>query len=312
MVKRSFRGRESGTAEVIFTAMGTPSLLPLAARAFFLPILLLIPSLLGCQPPAPPDPDQAWSAAVTEPSTALADDRAPPEEPTAQQAKAPEADKPAAEAPAPAARETPAHLTNPGLATRQAPDRYAVALETTKGTLHIDVRRDWAPLGADRFYNLVRLGFFEDVAFFRVLDRFVAQSGLHGDPAVNTAWRDARIQDDPVKESNTAGMVTFATSGPHSRTTQFFINTGDNVGLDRMGFAPFGRVRELDLARSLHSGYGEGAPSGRGPMQSRIQREGNAYLREQFPDLDYIKSATIASEVRAPAKQRPLPPPKQP
>jgi peptidyl-prolyl cis-trans isomerase A (cyclophilin A) len=145
-----------------------------------------------------------------------------------------------------------------------------------------------------------------------VLDRFVAQTGLHGRPEVNSAWRDARIQDDPVKESNTVGMVTFATSGPHPRTTQFFINTGDNAGLDRMGFAPFGRVRELDLARTLHSGYGEGAPSGHGPVQARIQREGNAYLREQFPDLDYIKKATVVAETNAPAKQRALPPPKKP
>jgi len=254
---------------------------------------------------------------VTEPSTAHADDGARPTKPTGPkpaEAKAAEAEPAPPSGPEAAAQgpETPTHLTDPGLATRVAPDRYTVALETTKGTLDIDVRRDWAPLGADRFYNLVRLGFFEDMAFFRVLDKFVAQTGLHGDPAVNTAWRDARIQDDPVKQSNTAGMVTFATSGPNSRTTQFFINTGDNAGLDRMGFAPFGRVRELDVARSLYSGYGEGAPAGRGPMQARIQREGNAYLRGQFPDLDYIKSATIVAEARAPLKQRALPPPKKP
>jgi peptidyl-prolyl cis-trans isomerase A (cyclophilin A) len=266
----------------------------------------LLCALAACQAPAPPNPDQAWSDSVSEPSTARADDRAPAAAAEPTKPAEPAQAEPAKAADAP--RETPAHLTNPGLATREAPERYTVALETTKGTIHIDVRRDWAPLGADRFYNLVRLGFFEDLAFFRVLDRFVAQTGLHGDPAVNTAWRDARIQDDPVKESNTAGMVTFATSGPNSRTTQFFINTGDNAGLDRMGFAPFGRVRELALARSLFAGYGEGAPSGRGPIQSRIQREGNAYLREQFPDLDYIKRASIAAEARAPAKQRALPP----
>ncbi len=277
--------------------------------------LLLIPILLGCHAPQPPDPDQEWSAAVTEPSTAHADDGKAPVKPAAEpmpgEPSKPEAEPPAAP-PGSAAHETPPQLLNPGLATRKAPDRYTVALETTKGTINIDVRRDWAPLGADRFYNLVRLRFFEDMAFFRVLDHFVAQSGLHGDPAVNTAWRDARIQDDPVKETNTTGMVTFATSGPNSRTTQFFINTGDNAGLDRMGFAPFGRVRELDLARTLYAGYGEGAPSGRGPMQARIQREGNAYLREQFPDLDYIKSATIVAETNAPLKQRALPPPKKP
>jgi peptidyl-prolyl cis-trans isomerase A (cyclophilin A) len=280
--------------------------------------LLLIPILLGCHAPQPPDPDQEWSAAVSEPSTAHADDgKAPskpagelaPTDPSKVAADAPAADSPPGAAPA---HETPTHLLNPGLATRKAPDRYTVALETTKGTINIDVRRDWAPLGADRFYNLVRLGFFEDMAFFRVLDHFVAQTGLHGDPAVNSAWLNARIQDDPVKETNTTGMVTFATSGPNSRTTQFFINTGDNAGLDRMGFAPFGRVRELDLARTLYAGYGEGAPSGRGPMQARIQREGNAYLHEQFPDLDYIKRASIVAETNAPLKQRALPPPKKP
>ena len=268
--------------------------------------------LLACSAPTPPDPDQEWSAAVTEPSTAHADDRAPAAKPSEAPTKAAEPAKPEPAAPeaAPPAAAVPAHLTDPSLATRKAPDRYTVALDTTKGTINIDVRRDWAPLGADRFYNLVRLGFFTDLAFFRVLDKFVAQTGLHGSPEVNTAWRNASIKDDPVKESNTTGMVTFATSGPNSRTTQFFINTGDNVGLDRMGFAPFGRVRELEVARKLHSGYGEGAPSGRGPIQSRIQREGNAYLREQFPDLDYIKSATVVAEANAPAKQRALPPPK--
>jgi peptidyl-prolyl cis-trans isomerase A (cyclophilin A) len=193
-----------------------------------------------------------------------------------------------------------------------APARYSVELVTTKGTLTIDVQRDWAPQGADRFYNLVRLGFFQDIAFFRVLDGFVAQTGLHGDPAVNTAWRKASIPDDPVTKSNTTGMVTFATSGPNSRTTQFFINLGDNVGLDRMGFAPFGKVRELAIAKKLYAGYGEGAPSGKGPMQGRIQREGNAYLRAQFPDLDYVKSAAISSETNAPVKPRVLPPPKKP
>jgi peptidyl-prolyl cis-trans isomerase A (cyclophilin A) len=293
--------------------MRTPFLLRPVPRCHRPASLLLLLPLLACNAPPPPDPDQDWSASVTEPSTAHADNRpASAQAAPAAPDKAAEPAKPEAQPAAAGQPEVPAHLLNPGLATRTAPDRYTVALETTKGTINIDVRRDWAPLGADRFYNLVRLGFFENLAFFRVLDKFVAQTGLHGSPEVNTAWRDARIADDPVKQSNTSGMVTFATSGPNSRTTQFFINTGDNVGLDRMGFAPFGHVRELDVARKLYSGYGEGAPSGRGPVQSRIQREGNAYLHEQFPDLDYIKSASIVAEVNAPAKQRPLPPPKKP
>jgi peptidyl-prolyl cis-trans isomerase A (cyclophilin A) len=169
-----------------------------------------------------------------------------------------------------------------------------VLFETTKGDLYLDVRRSWAPLGADRFFNLVKLGFFDDIALFRVIDGFVAQGGLHGSPEINALWRRAEIKDDPVTQSNTRGMLTFATSGKDSRTTQFFINLGDNPMLDGMGFAPIGRVRNLDMLKQIYAGYGEGAPQGAGPMQARIQREGNVYLRAEFPKLDFIKRATIA------------------
>jgi peptidyl-prolyl cis-trans isomerase A (cyclophilin A) len=189
--------------------------------------------------------------------------------------------------------EIPPALLNPNGATEQAPDEYVVKLETTKGDIVIDVHRDWAPKGADRFYNLVKIGFFNDVAVFRVIDGFMAQTGLSGHPRVNAAWRMARIEDDPPKEHNTRGMVTFATSGPNSRTTQFFINFGDNSRLDGMGFAPFGKVRDMATVDALYDGYGEGAPSGRGPAQMRIQTEGNRYLRAEFPQLDYIRTATI-------------------
>lgn len=176
---------------------------------------------------------------------------------------------------------------------QRAPDRFTVRMETTKGPLLIDVTREWAPNGADRFYTLVREGYFTDVAFFRVIEGFMAQGGIHGDPQVSARWRDRRIPDDPPRQSNTRGMVSFAMAGPNTRTTQFFINLVDNSRLDSMGFAPFGRVRDMSVVDRLHSGYGEGAPRGRGPDQGRIQREGNAYLRADFPQLDYIRSATI-------------------
>ena len=175
----------------------------------------------------------------------------------------------------------------------RAPDQYTVELDTTKGAIVIDVRRAWAPHGADRFYELVKNGYYTDVAFFRVIGGFMAQVGISGDPALNAKWREKTIPDDPVKASNTRGTVTFATSGPDSRTTQFFINFGDNSRLDSMGFAPFGKVQDMAPVDALYDGYGEGAPRGRGPSQALIQSQGNAYLRQSFPKLDYIKSAKI-------------------
>jgi peptidyl-prolyl cis-trans isomerase A (cyclophilin A) len=140
----------------------------------------------------------------------------------------------------------------------------------------------------------VEAGFYSDIAFFRVLDGFVAQFGISGDPAVASEWRAKSIQDDPVRGSNTRGTVTFAMAGPNTRTTQLFINYGDNSQLDKMGFSPFAEVVEgLENIDALHSGYGEGAPRGRGPDQGRLQRDGNAYLKSDFPELDYILSATI-------------------
>jgi peptidyl-prolyl cis-trans isomerase A (cyclophilin A) len=193
------------------------------------------------------------------------------------------------ESPAPIKEEA---TTVTGEKTR-APDQYTVELDTTKGAILIDVRRDWAPNGADRFYELVKKGYYTDVAFFRVVNGFMAQVGISGDPSVNVEWRAKPIADDPVRASNTRGTVTFATSGPNSRTTQFFINFVDNSRLDGMGFAPFGKVKDMAPVDALYDGYGEGAPSGRGPSQGRMQTEGNSYLRESFPKLDYIKSAKI-------------------
>ena len=185
-------------------------------------------------------------------------------------------------------------LGNPGALTAQAPAAYKVKFDTSKGPFVIEVHRDWAPLGADRFYNLVKNGFYNDARFFRVVSGFMVQFGISGDPKVQSVWRDASIADDAVKQSNTRGMITFATRGPNTRTTQVFINFADNARLDAMGFAPFGQVVSgMDVVDKLYSGYGEGAPRGQGPAQSRIQGEGNAYLTQEFPKLDYIKTATI-------------------
>jgi peptidyl-prolyl cis-trans isomerase A (cyclophilin A) len=188
-----------------------------------------------------------------------------------------------------------AKLSNPAALNEKAPDTYKAQLDTSKGTVVITVHRDWAPNGADRFYNLVKNGFYDDVRFFRVISGFMAQFGIHGTPAVASAWRSARIKDDPVKQSNKRGFVTFATAGPDTRTTQLFINFRDNGSLDGQGFAPFGEVTTgMDVVDKIFNGYGEGAPRGKGPDQGRLQAEGNAYLAKDFPNMDYIKSATIA------------------
>ena len=185
-------------------------------------------------------------------------------------------------------------LTVPGKLTEKAPESFKARFETTKGSFTIEVTRALSPNGADRFYNLVRSGYFTDLAFFRVIPGFMCQFGIHGDPKVAAAWQKARIPDDPVKSSNVRGAITFATAGPNTRTTQLFINFGDNARLDGMGFSPFGKVTEgMDVVDKIDGEYGEGAPQGRGPSQQRIQTEGNAYLKKDFPNLDYIKSASI-------------------
>jgi peptidyl-prolyl cis-trans isomerase A (cyclophilin A) len=193
---------------------------------------------------------------------------------------------------APALAQSP--LANPAALTEQAPATYKVKFDTTKGAFVIEVNRAWAPRGADRFYNLVKNGFYDDIRFFRVLDGFMAQFGIHGDPATMAKWRVARIPDDPVRQSNTRGTISFATSGANTRTTQVFINFGNNGALDRMGFAPFGKVVSgMKVIDALYAGYGEGAPQGNGPDQMRMQMEGNSYLAQNFKQLDYIKKATI-------------------
>jgi peptidyl-prolyl cis-trans isomerase A (cyclophilin A) len=188
-------------------------------------------------------------------------------------------------------------LLAPSAAVGQtAPAVFRARFETSAGSFVIEVQREWAPLGADRFYALVKSGYYDGVRFFRVLPRFMAQFGIHGDPQVSAKWRDQRIADDPVRQSNTRGMVSYATAGPGTRTTQVFINYADNSMLDGQGFAPFGRVVEgMEVVDRLYAGYGEGAPRGRGPDQGRMQAEGNAYLERDFPKLDFVKRATIVT-----------------
>jgi peptidyl-prolyl cis-trans isomerase A (cyclophilin A) len=198
-------------------------------------------------------------------------------------------------APAARADTTASAAMSPSQATATAPATYKVKMTTAKGDFVIEVHRDWSPLGADRFYNLVKLGYFNDVAFFRVIKGFMVQFGINGDPALNRAWRVATFKDDPsTKHSNTRGTITFATAGPNMRTTQVFINYGNNSRLDAMGFTPFGKVVSgMNVVDKIEGMYGEGAPSGNGPEQEATQRQGNAYLKAQFPKLDYVKKATL-------------------
>jgi peptidyl-prolyl cis-trans isomerase A (cyclophilin A) len=189
----------------------------------------------------------------------------------------------------------PASLKNPAALKETAPDVFKARFDTSAGPFVVEVHREWAPHGADRFYNLVKNGFYDDARFFRVISGFMVQFGIHADPAVSAAWRQAMLPRDPVKQSNRRGYITYAMgASPDTRTTQVFINFGDNSNLDSMGFAPFGRVVSgMDAVDKIYSGYGEGAPRGRGPDQGRTQMEGNAYLTKEFPKLDYIKKATI-------------------
>ncbi len=194
---------------------------------------------------------------------------------------------------APGAAPDKAKLKNPAQLTETAPDKYKVSFETGKGNFVVEVTRSWAPNGADRFYNLVKNGYYDGCRFFRVVAGFMVQFGINGDPKLNGVWRAAQIKDDPVKRSNTRGYITFATAGPNTRTAQVFINFGDNAGLDSQGFAPFGKVSEgMKVVDSIFSGYGES------PNQGSIQMEGEAYLAKSFPKLDVIKSATIVAPAR--------------
>ncbi len=230
-------------------------------------------ALAGCtsQTPAPTPTPVAQAASVATPSPT------PAASPAA-----------SASASTASAKAHPKELLDPRSATAEAPARFRVRFETTRGSFVVAVTRAWAPLGADRFYNLVRAGYYEDAAFFRVVPGFVVQFGMNGDPQVNGLWEAARISDDPVKETNRRGRVTFATAGPNTRTTQLFVNTGENARLDQMGFAPFGEVVSgMKVVDAINAEYGQR------PDQGRITQEGNAYLKREFPRLDFVERATV-------------------
>ncbi len=191
-----------------------------------------------------------------------------------------------------------ANLKSPATLNAQAPPVYKARFDTSAGIFVVEVHRDWAPHGADRFYNLVKNGFYDGCRFFRVVPGFMVQWGMNGDPAIQRVWTTANLTDDPVKQSNLRGYVTFAQAGvPNTRSTQVFVNFRDNTTLDHyppQGFAPFGKVVSgMDVVDKLYGGYGDGPPQGTGPDQGLLRSQGNAYLEKQFPKLDYIKKATI-------------------
>jgi peptidyl-prolyl cis-trans isomerase A (cyclophilin A) len=197
-----------------------------------------------------------------------------------------------AAAPAPAAGRA-SKLLNPAALTAKAPALFKTKFDTSKGIFVVEVHRDWAPLGADRFYNMVTNGFFTGVRFFRVIPNFMAQFGINGNPAVTAAWNKSDLMDDPAnKQSNQRGFISYGTTGrPNSRGTQVFINYKDNSFLDPQGFVPFGQVTEgMEVVDMLNAEYGS-APQN---AQGRISAEGNKFLIAQFPKLDYVKTATVA------------------
>ncbi len=194
-------------------------------------------------------------------------------------------------------RDGSAVLLDPGRFAEVAPAEFRARFETNEGVFLVEVDRTWAPHGADRFYNLVRAGFYDDVRFFRVVDGFVASWGLHGHPRITEAWERRSILDDEPRVPNTRGRVSFAHHGVNTRTTIVFVNLRDNPGMDREGFAPFGEVVEgMDVVERLFSGYGDASPRGQGPVQAHIRTYGNAYLDRDFPELDSVLRATIEGE----------------
>lgn len=240
--------------------------------------------LSGCKKQEQPAPEQPKTEAPAQPAPASA--------PSAETTPAPAA------APATTASKRPetAHdyikeLQSPGKLKERAPDTYKVKFDTTRGVFTITVTRAWAPVGADRFYNLVKHHFYDNAAFFRVVPQFVVQFGISANPSVSSAWKHTEIKDDPVSQSNKRGAIVFATAGPNTRTTQIFINLKDNARLDGMGFAPFGVVdgNGMNVVEMMYEGYGDSA----GPDQDQLEKQGDPYLKKGWPKLDYIKSATL-------------------
>jgi peptidyl-prolyl cis-trans isomerase A (cyclophilin A) len=210
------------------------------------------------------------------------------------QAKAPEKNAPAAS--------FNRALLNPAALNEKAPDTYDVKFTTSKGEFVVRVTRAWAPLGADRFYNLVKNGFYDEASFFRAVEKFMVQFGLSAYPEASTAWQRAPIKDDPRKTSNSRGKITYAMAGPDTRTTQVFISYGDNSFLDNQGFSPFGEVvKGMNVVESLYQGYGEQTT----PRQGEIAAYGKAWLVKNYPKLDSIIKAEIVAAPPSPAKKTP-------
>ncbi|MEZ4416572.1 MAG: peptidylprolyl isomerase [Gemmatimonadota bacterium] len=185
-------------------------------------------------------------------------------------------------------------IMDPRRFTETAPERFRARFETSEGSFVVEVHREWAPLGADRFYNLVKAGYYDDTRFYRVVEGFVAEFGVHANGTVTRIWQRFELLDDSVRVSNTRGRMSFAASGPNTRTVQVFINLRDNASLDGRRFAPFGEVVEgMDVVGRLYAGYGDGPPRGDGPYQAQAVIQGNEYLDAEFPDLDRITRASI-------------------
>ncbi len=242
-------------------------------------VLLSSLVLFACGTEAEPDHSQGRT---------VSEAPAPVVEPVVDPVPEPEPDlKPAA-----AKEESGPNIKKPETFTATAPDEFSVKFETTKGDITILVHRAWSPLGVDRLYNMVEAGYFVETSFFRVIQGYIAQFGLHADPNISDPWLNATIKDEPVLQGNLRGRLTFAMGGPNSRSVQFFINMRDSSRLDSMGFGAIGEVTAgMDVVDSLFSGYGDKPPTG--PDQSRVMFEGNTYLKQDFPKLDFIKSATI-------------------
>jgi peptidyl-prolyl cis-trans isomerase A (cyclophilin A) len=241
-----------------------------------------IPATAAAQGTAAPAPKKPATAQPAKPATAQ------PAKPAAKApAKPPVAGRGTAAAPGLSAA-AKAKLKNPAALKDVAPAEFRASFDTSAGPFVVLVHRSWAPKGADRFYNMVKYGFLDNARFFRVLPNFMAQFGINGDPSIQAAWRDANLTDDPVTQSNKRGMITFATAGPNSRTTQLFINFRDNTNLDGQGFAPFGEVESgMESVDKINAEHRQD------PDQGMIQSQGNAYLAKSFPRLDYIKKATL-------------------
>lgn len=251
-------------------------------------ILAVVALLAGCKSKEPAsEPKPAETAKTEAPAPA-------PVPPPAETKPAPSEAKPAATAAAPAAK--PGNLLKPSTLQEKAPDNYEVKFKTTRGDFTVQVTRAWSPLGADRFYNLMKAHFYDDAAFFRVVPGFVVQFGISAKPAVSAAWKHTEFADDPVTQTNKRGALSFATAGPNTRTTQIFINLKDNPRLDGMGFSPFAVVEGngMNIVEMMYEGYGDAA----GPDQGQIEKQGTPYLKKGWPKLDYIVSATL---VEAPA-----------